>query len=160
MLATPDAYHKHDVSFNIKDSRYPLILTNDLGRYLANYNTRKGQAIASLRDAIHQSNFYCNAIHHLKVDKLSMFKNVHFSSSYAPRQISDILELYFKTKRYHHQAMFKSSKFEVGKVLARLKEIEDRQIGFRFESPSLSSMSADPSATLGNGLSTMVTFSC
>jgi hypothetical protein len=29
--------------------------------------------------------------------------------------------------------MFKSSKFEVGKVLPRLKEIDDRQIGFPFE---------------------------
>jgi hypothetical protein len=48
-----DAYHKHDVSFNIKGSRYPLILANDLGGYHANYNTRKGQAIASLRGAIH-----------------------------------------------------------------------------------------------------------
>jgi hypothetical protein len=30
VCATPDAYRKHDVSFNTKGSRYPLIMTNDL----------------------------------------------------------------------------------------------------------------------------------
>jgi hypothetical protein len=97
-----------------------------------------------LRGAIHQSNFYCTAIHHLKVvDKLSMFKNVHFSSSYATWPILDILELYYKTKRHHHASMFKSSKFEVGRVLARLNEIEDRRIDFRFEVTVPYGMSVD-----------------
>jgi hypothetical protein len=53
-----------------------------------------------------------------KVDKLSMFKNVHFSSSYATRPISDILELYFKTKRYNHKAMFKNPNLKLVKCCA------------------------------------------
>ncbi|CAO3682954.1 unnamed protein product [Umbelopsis vinacea] len=65
VCATPDAYRKHDVSFS-KGSSYTLIMTNDLGGYHANHNTQKGQAIMSLCGAIHQSNFCCTAIHHLK----------------------------------------------------------------------------------------------
>jgi hypothetical protein len=67
------------------------------------------------------------------VDKKAIFQKVHFSSSYAIRPISEILNFYYSARLHQHDNFFRSSKLEVGNVLARLKDIEDRNIGIRFE---------------------------
>jgi hypothetical protein len=75
VLATPDAYHKHDVSFNIKGSRYPLILANDLGGYHANYNTPFAVP--------YMSNFYCTAIHRLQTHYIPLCELIKFERPYS-----------------------------------------------------------------------------
>jgi hypothetical protein len=132
--AKSKSFEKHDVPYK-RGTQYHLLMTNDIGGYQANHSEMKAGAATSVRGAIRHINFYCTAVNQLVMDRRQRtFSGAFSSSAYVLRSIEDIVQDYYAGNRMNSAAYLKKKfKHEVEDVVARLQELNSRDVAFRFE---------------------------